>query len=367
MMEKRASETDNIHAHLDHMALSYEHLSSMGAAIHNEDYASMILMSLPDSYTTHLETLADAAISSGHTFTAHDIIAKAIELADKRQVRAGRDSKSNPKNSTFQTVESHAKGKKGALPKKNIECFNCHKKGHYAHDCRGPGGAKEGQQPPRARSSKGNDNAANTAASMPDGAWSAVALGPAEVPAPSPIPLPINDETDVYLDELPELPEPPELPDSTPTLREPLGAAHMADNTTPAGRTTSELYDSGATRHMTPYRTALTNYTAILPMPINAANQHTFCTIGQGDLPIHVPNGNGFTKITLRDVLHTPDIALTLVSVSLIDQAGYTVTFKGGTCTIHDQTHKLIGCFPKRDGLYKVDTQHPESASACTM
>src|SRR5882724_9375060 len=97
MMEKQVSEMDNIRAHLDHMALSYECLSSMGATIHDEDYASMILMSLPDSYTTRLETLTDAAISSGRTFTAHDIIAKAIELADKRQVQAGRDSKSNPK------------------------------------------------------------------------------------------------------------------------------------------------------------------------------------------------------------------------------------------------------------------------------
>ena len=29
--------------------------------------------------------------------------------------------------------------------------------------------------------------------------------------------------------------------------------------------------------------------------------------------------------------------------------------------------HKLIGCFPKRDGLYKVDTQHPKSMSVCSM
>src|SRR5882724_7448863 len=28
--------------------------------------------------------------------------------------------------------------------------------------------------------------------------------------------------------------------------------------------------------------------------------------------------------------------------------------------------HKLIGCFPKRDRLYKVDTWHPKSASACS-
>jgi len=83
MMEKQVSEMDNIHAHLDHMALSYECLSSMGATIHDEDYVSMILMSLPESYTTHLETLTDVAISSGCTFTAHNIITKATKLADK--------------------------------------------------------------------------------------------------------------------------------------------------------------------------------------------------------------------------------------------------------------------------------------------
>ena len=83
MMEKHVSETDDIHAHLDNMALSYEHLSSMGATIHDKDYASMILMSLPDSYMAYLETLSDTAIRSSHTFTAHDIIAKAAELADK--------------------------------------------------------------------------------------------------------------------------------------------------------------------------------------------------------------------------------------------------------------------------------------------
>src|SRR5882724_10243206 len=99
----------------------------------------------------------------------------------------------------FQTTESHAKGKKGTSSKKNIKCFNCCKKGHYAHDCCGPGGAKEGQQPPRGQPSKGNDNATNAAASVQDGAWSAVAPGPTEVPAPSPISLPINNETDIYL------------------------------------------------------------------------------------------------------------------------------------------------------------------------
>ena len=38
-MEKWVSETDDIRAHLDDMALSHEHLSGMGIAIHDEDYA----------------------------------------------------------------------------------------------------------------------------------------------------------------------------------------------------------------------------------------------------------------------------------------------------------------------------------------
>src|SRR5882724_3484272 len=86
MMEKCVSETDNICTHLDDMALSYKHLSSMGVTIHDKDYASMVLMSLSDSYT-NLKTLADTAISGGHTFTAHNFIAQAIERSTSGNCR----------------------------------------------------------------------------------------------------------------------------------------------------------------------------------------------------------------------------------------------------------------------------------------
>jgi len=72
------------------------------------------------------------------------------------------------------------------------------------------------------------------------------------------------------------------------------------------------------------------NYVTIAPMPINTVNQHTFHAIGQGDLPIHMPNASRFTKITPKDDLHTPDIALMLISASFINQAGYSITFKDG-------------------------------------
>jgi len=56
-------------------------------------------------------------------------------------------------------------------------------------------------------------------------------------------------------------------------------------------------------------------------------------------------------------------IMLTLVSVGLIDEGGYMVTFKGSTCIICDAAHTMVGCFLKREGLYQVDTNHAESVS----
>ena len=65
-----------------------------------------------------------------------------------------------------------------------------------------------------------------------------------------------------------------------------------------------ELYDSGATRHMTPYQHLLSNYTLIAPKPINAANKHVFQAIGCGDLKIGISNDEGKAVIMLRNVLY---------------------------------------------------------------
>ena len=176
MMERQVQETDNIHAHLDEMALSYECLSGMGVTLHNKDYTSMVLMSLPETYSMHLETLVDSANSSSRKFTAHDFIIKAMELFDKWQLRANRDNKHTHKDTALQSAEQKKPGKKNRTAKKDVECFNCHKKGHFSHNCHGPGGAKEGQPLPKKQSSKSKDNTANAVTNTQDGAWSAVIL-----------------------------------------------------------------------------------------------------------------------------------------------------------------------------------------------
>jgi len=164
----------------------------------------MVFMSLPESYTTPLETLVDAAISSSCTFTAGDFIAKALKLSDKCQLRANHDPKSVQKDSSLHISDPRKKGKKGNVSKKDIECFNCHKKGHFTHNCHGLGGAKEGQQPQKGHPPRMKKSAANAAISIQDGAWSTIVLNPVEILTPNPMPSPSLDDEDIYLDEIPE-------------------------------------------------------------------------------------------------------------------------------------------------------------------
>jgi len=85
------------------------------------------------------------------------------------------------------------------------------------------------------------------------------------------------------------------------------------------GKVTSDityLYDSGAMRHMMPYKHLLKEYCSIFPKPINATNQYKFQAIGKGNMLVLIQNGSEFTPVMLMDVLHTPDITMTLVSVS---------------------------------------------------
>jgi hypothetical protein len=98
--------------------------------------------------------------------------------------------------------------------------------------------------------------------------------------------------------------------------------------------TATELYDSGASQHMSPFRERFLTYQPIKPRPIVGADKSVFYAVGTGDLRIEVPHGESSTPIILRDVFHAPNIALTVVSIDRICKARNSVTFKGDNCTI---------------------------------
>jgi hypothetical protein len=96
----------------------------------------------------------------------------------------------------------------------------------------------------------------------------------------------------------------------------------------------SELYNSGALHHMSPYHKQFVTYEEITACPITAANNKVFHAIGMGDLAIQVPNGETSNTVLLRDVLHAPDMSLMVVLICCIIKAGYIVKFTDGHCII---------------------------------
>ncbi|KAJ6582405.1 hypothetical protein B0H19DRAFT_927739, partial [Mycena capillaripes] len=50
-----------------------------------------------------------------------------------------------------------------------------------------------------------------------------------------------------------------------------------------------DLYDSGASRHMTPYRHRLFNYTTIPSKSITAADNGKFEAVSKGDMHVYIP------------------------------------------------------------------------------
>jgi hypothetical protein len=118
-----------------------------------------------------------------------------------------------------------------------------------------------------------------------------------------------------------------------------------------------EVYDSGASCHMSPYKEAFTNLRPITPESILTGNNQTFEAVGMGNLPVKVPNGDGFTSITLSDVLYTPSITFTLISLRQIDKAGYTTLIEGGELHLIDRSdNTVVGRIPVHNNLLGVQS-----------
>ncbi|KAF8504037.1 hypothetical protein JB92DRAFT_2738847, partial [Gautieria morchelliformis] len=95
-----------------------------------------------------------------------------------------------------------------------------------------------------------------------------------------------------------------------------------------------EVYNSGCTRHITPYCEAVTDFKAISPKSFQAANKQSFNAVRTGEMVIDIPNGVTTSQLRLTEVLYSPEVGYTLVSVGRLDEAGFTLTFADGKCVL---------------------------------
>jgi hypothetical protein len=126
------------------------------------------------------------------------------------------------------------------------------------------------------------------------------------------------------------------------------GGAYTAE--APTGR---YIFDSGASKHMTPHRHLLTEYEAIAPIPINATNNSSFNAVGRGYLSIEVPNGHSKTRLKLKDVLYAPGMHATLVSLGKLDAAGFLSTISDNALHLQ-RAGRTYTTIPRKAGLYSI-------------
>ena len=88
-----------------------------------------------------------------------------------------------------------------------------------------------------------------------------------------------------------------------------------------------ELCDSGTSRHMSPYKHKFINFIPIERKILTAADGGCFKATRKGDMHTSMLVGKSTMKILLKDVLYTPKMGVTLISIGKIDVAGYAALF----------------------------------------
>ena len=126
-----------------------------------------------------------------------------------------------------------------------------------------------------------------------------------------------------------------------------------------------DIYNSGASSHMSPDRHWFTKFRETPPYPIAAADKAIFNATGIGDMQIAIPNSRVTNHVTIKDVLYCKDLAFTLISLPKCDKAGFTVLICDKHCMICDPKGTTIGRIPLVGDLYKVE--HNQPADYATM
>ena len=306
----RCPESGDVRAHLALLLRERQNLAAVGSRLGEPEFAAIIINSLPESYHNRVQSMLDMSSFSGQAIPIELLIGRMNEEYDRRSINKANES-------TLAAAASAHNNARGGN-RSGIECYNCHGRGHIARNCRRKGGGKEGQWPTRER----DDEAANAAKTNADTEKGFIALG--------------NNVTSA------------------------LAAAPG---------TYVDVFDSGASVHISPYRERFTSFRALEPArPITAANGETFLATGEGEVELRVPNGKGTQLLKLRNVLYSPSVAFALVSIKKADEGGYTTIFEHGECRIVERASNLdVARVPLMDRLYQVVSRYVEIATTAAV
>ena len=133
---EKCFEHGGMHAHLNKLQIMHEDLALMGASTADEDSTSIILGSIMPLYDTYIAAITATFTLLNQVPTPTNIIDAITNEVDCRAIK---NLKARKDDHDIVFVVGQLKNGDGNSSlkklKKDIECFNCHKKGHFMQDC----------------------------------------------------------------------------------------------------------------------------------------------------------------------------------------------------------------------------------------
>ena len=391
----RCLEKGNLRDFLRGLRLKKEELAQVGVKISDEDYLATIISSLPDGLSDFASMQMSWTLqNSSQPMDASTLMMMLLQEAERQNLRNQRckgvsKGKEEEKNEALAVSVDKPRGRKDTEGK--VLCWNCNKEGHLKDKCLKPKRSRDGPKKPAEKTEAKATASAIEATSDEDGAWASEELFvesgsdwfeeivSVEVERMSIVDVDkgINiigvvnesqeeitgvvrvesfDDVDVVGAMNKSQEEIVGVVDiQIESLSDTSGEAFVVAKSVQTS-VKAKLYDSGCTNYISPYKSDFENLQAIEPRHFRAVNKQTFSTIGKGELVIDVPNDSGANELRLLEVLYSPEVAYTLVSIGRLDEDGFSVTFGGGKCTIRDANKEVVGVVPKiAMRIYKVE------------
>jgi len=126
---------------------------------------------------------------------------------------------------------------------------------------------------------------------------------------------------------------------------------------------TNWLIDSGASRHMTPDESQFINYKPLENVEmVGLGDGHSVEAKGVGDVVLMVLLNGKTRKVLLHEVLHVPQLASNLFSVTAATKKGYVIQFGHTKCWIRDGEKNIQATGTLEGKLYTLDTSRTHTA-----
>jgi hypothetical protein len=324
----RAADDVNIPEHIATMRTQYNKLSQMGCKIPDEEFKSVLVMSLPPIWDHFVGSYQGTHTATTDKDGKQGITSQELTsiLIDEYQRRTSQESRAyyaqssapSKKRKVMVETSSSAKAQKSTNEKCGIcgyynhstsdcrfkgkpKCGKCHRFGHNTADCRSQGKPKCGSCHKIGHKTEdcwGKDGKpkerANIAQKDEDAEMSFVANSNVS---------PMNEDTVSYY----------------------LWYA-----------------DSATTSHLTNIKSAFKDYESIQPIPIYGLGKASIWAYGRGTVEA-ISYTTGKPKIFhLKETLFVPDIADNLLSVGRVDNSGGKITFGDNKALLYDKNRNVV-------------------------